>query len=122
MEMFTAVNEEKHVPNSQVVPQRFGQRTVRLFRDIECRGDAVGHERRIWERRQFHKPHSVRVLLQEVGCRPEGQTGFAATARARQGEQTRRAQKPYDLRDLPLASDKAAELGRKVVDFAMSRR
>ena len=87
MEMFTAVNEEENVPGSQVVRQRFGHGTVRLFRDVEGRGDAVWHECRIRERCQFDEPYSVGVLLQEIGRHLEGQARLATTPRSGEGKE-----------------------------------
>jgi hypothetical protein len=95
--MFAAVNEEKHVLGLQVVRQRLGHGTIRLFRDVEGRGDAVGHERRIGKRGQFDEPYPIGELLKRISRRPEGQAGLAATARARQRQKPRRAEQLHDL-------------------------
>ena len=94
---------------------------TRLLPDAESRRHALGHERRVGQRRQLHQPHSVRVAVQQF-CRDlERPPGLATAAGAGQGQDRRTGKELPDRRHFRPAADEARGLTRQVVGERLQR-
>jgi hypothetical protein len=71
------------------------------------RGDRLGHQRRIRQRRQLHQPNAIRVGLQSLAGEVQREPRLADARRPREREQAAIGQQLVHHGALTLAADKA---------------
>jgi hypothetical protein len=109
-QMLAIVQHHQELSPLQGHYQRFGDGAPSLFPRSQCGGCGLGHKRRVCQRSQLYQPDPIRVLLQQLGRDPQGETGLTTPTGPRQRNQARRAGQPLlQLGDLGFATDKTAE-------------
>jgi hypothetical protein len=109
-QVLAVVQHQQERLGPQKIRERVGKAPARLFAHAQNRGDRLGREGGIGQRRQIHKPDAVFVLFDPLGGRLKREPGFAAAAGSDQRKQARGGEPLPNLLDLALAPDKARGL------------
>jgi hypothetical protein len=119
--VLTIIQQQKQCFGSKGIHQRFSDVAPGLFGHIQGGGDSLQDKSRIRDGRKFGKPHPIWVTLDHVGRRLECQSGFACSTGAGERDERGGAEQPFDLTDLPFASDKTGQLDGQVVRSGIQR-
>ena len=96
-------------------------RAVHGWREPQGRGDRIGHERLVVERRELDEPDAAGILVDQVRAHLQGEAGLAHASRAGQGQQRGGGQALLHVGELLASADEARELVGQVVRERLER-
>jgi hypothetical protein len=114
-EVFAIVEHEQQLRLSQALQDVPEQAAVRPLAHTENTGNRLQDQLRIEHRRQIDHPGAIPDLLGHSCGDLDRQPGLSGPAGPRQGDETGAAEQRREFLELPLASNKAGELGQQIV-------
>ena len=111
--MLAVVQDQQQLFVTQVLDQRFLRRPGSAVLDLQDSDDRLGEQRGTLQLGQLDQPHPVSECPLLGSADPYRQPRLADAAEAGEGDDAGLGQQPRDLRDVALAPDEAAHLGRQ---------
>jgi hypothetical protein len=96
--VLAVVQDQENVPGFEVGNEIVDERGTRRLAHPQDRGDRLGDEIGIRERRQLHEPDPVPEVSRHVRGDREGEAGLARAAGADEGQEAIRTEEPVSLR------------------------
>jgi hypothetical protein len=120
-QVFAVVDNEQQLARAEHLQQDVENALAAHLRDPEGLGDGAGDLARVGERGQLDQGDTVAecAAVDLLVGKVEGQAGLARSARAGDGHQRHFGQPVRQLVELVLATDKAVELARQVINVRL---
>jgi hypothetical protein len=87
--MLAVVEDEQELAVLHILDHGLDHRASRLFHHAQHRRDGLWHQPRVGERREFHEPDAIHVVVHHRRRHFKGQAGLAEAAHAEQREEPR---------------------------------